>query len=224
MSIEAPELPELPKPKEKAERHWLDWATTACALFMSALSIFMAYHTGRSMERLVHANSWPFLQFESGNNSGADPAGRPVNEIYFSVRNAGTGPARVHSLEFLMDGAAMESSFFLDEIARRCCAGIRESAIAAAGNEPLSAYGLVISAPVAPGFLSPGGAVTFLSWPKTNANQALWAAIDEARYSRRITVRACYCSVFDECWIAETNKFPPRPVQTCPAPENSPTL
>jgi hypothetical protein len=34
-------------------------------------------------------------------------------------------------------------------------------------------------------------------------------------------MRACYCSVFDECWVAEARTFPPRQVERCPviAPE-----
>jgi len=212
MSIDAPETPE---PRKTGHRN-LDLVISACALFMSAVSIYMAYHTGISMERLVHANSWPFLQIESG-NTGPNP-GTDGDEIYFSVKNAGTGPARLHSLEFLLDGRPMRESFALDQIALNCCRTARDAVVGAAGEHPLDAFGTVNTAPIAPGFLAPGDDVTFLSWRKTPANAALWEAIDQARYTRRIAVRACFCSVFDECWIAQTNQFPPRPVHECVQP------
>ena len=28
-------------------------------------------------------------------------------------------------------------------------------------------------------------------------------------------MHVCYCSVFDECWYAHSDKFPPERVETC---------
>lgn len=46
-------------------------------------------------------------------------------------------------------------------------------------------------------------------------NEPLWRLVDEARQAGRITTRVCYCSVFDECWIAGGKAFPPAPVDRC---------
>jgi hypothetical protein len=50
-------------------------------------------------------------------------------------------------------------------------------------------------------FLSLNEEATALPWPRTDDNQALWKAVDQARQHGRITMRVCYCSVFDE-WLA----------------------
>ncbi|MGH8242878.1 MAG: hypothetical protein ACRETY_05945 [Steroidobacteraceae bacterium] len=54
------------------------------------------------MEKLVQANSWPFLQLGHGNAFGesariGDPS---AAQIYFTILNAGTGPAVIHRFEF----------------------------------------------------------------------------------------------------------------------------
>ena len=88
----------------KTGHHLFDLVVSTCALLISGISIYMAYHTGHSMEKLVHSNSWPFLQMGSG-NAGDD--GKLA--IGFSVVNAGTGPARVHTFEFRVDGRPRSS-------------------------------------------------------------------------------------------------------------------
>jgi hypothetical protein len=35
----------------------------------------------------------------------------------------------------------------------------------------------------------------------------------------RIAIRACYCSVFEECWTVDSRGGPPEPVDQCPKPE-----
>ena len=32
-----------------------------------------------------------------------------------------------------------------------------------------------------------------------------------------IAVRACYCSIFDDCWVMDSRKQDPEPVKACPA-------
>ncbi|HEU4517565.1 MAG TPA: hypothetical protein VFR77_09710 [Steroidobacteraceae bacterium] len=95
-------------------------------------------------------------------------------QIYFTVTNAGTGPAAIHS-----------------------------------GN--------TASTPMAQTVLAPGTDSTVLRWPLLPDNQKLWLALDRVRQQNRIAMSACYCSVFDECWVADTHTFPPRQVASCEA-------
>lgn len=207
MSLEGPDLPE----PRKTNHRWLDFVISFCALFMSAVSVFMAYHTSHSMENLVHANSWPFAQMDSGNVDEL----RNVPLLAFTLKNAGTGPARLHSFEFLYEGEPVTDGFVWDRIAQECCASEREQMIAAAAGDTLAAYGAITTNFAAPGFLSPSEEISVLTWPRTEMNKTLWHAMDQARQTGRITTRSCYCSVFDECWIAETHVFPPQPVAAC---------
>ena len=81
--------------------------------------------------------------------------------------------------------------------------------------------GIDYTQPIASSFISPREEATALRWPRTDKNQELWQLVDAARQQGRITMRACYCSVFDECWVAESKLFPPRPVESCDKPPAS---
>lgn len=37
----------------------------------------------------------------------------------------------------------------------------------------------------------------------------------------KLNFLACYCSVFDECWIADSRKTEPSKVKQCPASQNA---
>ena len=201
-------MTELPDHNKKAGRRY-DGALNLAALFISCLSIGLAYLSNQSIERVERASAWPFLQLESGNDLG------DREEMYFLVRNAGTGPARIHSIGYLFDGSPVTAEFVLDYIAQRCCADARRSMTAAAGDDLLAGYGTIRTAPLAPGFLAASGETVYLSWRKASANEVLWRAIDKARYTKRIGLRVCYCSVFDECWVTETSTFPPKAITSC---------
>jgi hypothetical protein len=35
----------------------------------------------------------------------------------------------------------------------------------------------------------------------------------------QIVYRACYCSVFDECWMSDLRTLHPPPIKQCPVPQ-----
>src|SRR5262245_14971924 len=99
--------PVEPQPK-RTRRGSVDLILALSALFVSAVSIFIAYQTSLATERQAEANvqmvqaaSWPFLQLSSTNARNDEPV------LAFTVSNAGVGPARVHRFEFLVDGQPM---------------------------------------------------------------------------------------------------------------------
>src|SRR6185312_3394834 len=88
-------------PHHRTGHRWVDFAVPFSALAVSVISLVVAVHHGRTMQemaqanaRLVQANSWPLLQFTTGN---ANDKGEP--EITLKVENAGVGPAKLVSLE-----------------------------------------------------------------------------------------------------------------------------
>ena len=213
MSFDGPDLPET----KRSSHHWFDLLISICALITSALSMYVAFNNDQSLERLVHANSWPFLQLESG-NTGADGS---AHDIYFSVKNAGTGPARIFSFEFLVDDHPIANNNTFVNMARACCDdAYRQLLQHADPHDPFVTIGSVITAPMAPDVLAPHDEQNALSWSLTNDNRALWSTLDQARQHGRIGMRACYCSVFDECWIGRTGTLPVR-VNACQMQHNS---
>lgn len=189
----------------KTGHHLIDIAVSLCALIISAVSIVLAYHTGHQMERLVNANSWSALQLGSSNSGPDGP------ELKFRVSNAGVGPAQIHTVKFLNDGVpiAGDEADALERLLEACCAD-------ALGRAPAGEKERwVFTVPVERSFLSPREDVVALQWVRTAAAGEVWDALDRARQRGHVTMRACYCSVFNECWIAETRKFPPRSVSSC---------
>lgn len=189
----------------------LDVVLSTVAVIISLVSIFVAYHTSHSMEKLVQANSWPFLQLGHGNAFGETPVigERSSAQIYFTITNAGTGPAVIHDFEFRLDDRPFAADGgTIERFLNACCADLLTGG---------SRVGPTSSTPVAQTVLAPDADVTVLRWPLQPDNQDLWVALDRARQQNRIAMSACYCSVFDECWVADTATFPPRKVSSCGA-------
>jgi hypothetical protein len=48
---------------------------------------------------------------------------------------------------------------------------------------------------------------------KRAGQESLWDKLNTARFELRF--RACYCSVFDECWLSDLATVSPQPVGQC---------
>ena len=200
----------LPEPP-KTGRHRLDFFVAIAALTISAVSIFIARDTSQTMERLSHASFWPFLQLGTGNVRDDG-----VRALTIAMENVGTGPARIHTFELRVDGKALpQGGHVLTQLLRACCDAELSTALEANGDDFTAIYGAEVSSPVSRRFLAPDASVIAMSWPRTDANASVWTALDQARQGGRMST--CYCSVFDECWIARTNEFPPQEVERCGA-------
>ncbi len=207
--------PPLPNPNDprRTGHRWLDMVVAFSALLISVVSIFVAQQSNQSMERITRASAWPFIQIGSGNASDGGAA-----ELNFSISNVGTGPARVYAYDVQVDGRPLPpGGHLLTRILQACCNAEFEAAIARTGGE-IAAMGPEMSSPVAERFIAPNGEITSLRWPRSEENRALWTALDSARQGGRITTTVCYCSVFDECWIARSNSFPPQETNSCESP------
>jgi hypothetical protein len=182
---------------------WLDLTLALSAMFVSVVSLVVAVRHGQAMDRLVAANSWPFLTYGTDNE---DPAGR--QRITLKVENAGVGPARIQTFEVWWQGQPVASA---DELLARCCMLQPHAQLAVAD---LKALHLTVGI-VAPGVLRAGDAQNILSLERTEANADVWDRLNTARLN--LTMRTCYCSVFDECWISNLFETNTKDVATCPA-------
>jgi hypothetical protein len=205
-SAEPPEV-------KRTGRNWLDLLLAVSAIFVSMCSLYLAYNSSNAMERLVHASSWPFIQIESGNTE----EDRVTPVLSFTAVNAGTGPARVHSFEVLVDGEPLEQpNDILVHLLQACCAE-DYAAVIGDGQNPYDVLGTIYTRPVSPRLIAPDREVLAIAWARTELNERLWYALDQARQRGRITARACYCSVFDECWQVESDELPVPHANACEA-------
>lgn len=196
-----------PEPHKTGHR-MLDLAVAGSALLVSLVSLGIAVHHGHTMQRLVEANSMPFVQFSTG-NSDAREADRMKPVMTVSVENAGTGPARVERFTLLFDGKPQADwkSLMTTALHEAVVAGRLQAGQAQIGSYTLS--------DVAPNYLRPGAQVYALTWARSEANAPYWDEIDRMRLAGHIDLQACYCSMFDDCWDTSMKVFRPRPVPHC---------
>lgn len=200
-----------PELETNAEAHktghrWIDLSVAGCALLVSFCSLGLAVHHGRTMEKLVQANSMPFVQLT---NSRAERAGDGTfrEVMSFDLRNAGVGPARAEWLKLTLDGKLMPDWASVMQ-------ALRDEATASGEAASATAFGPQSTSDV-PAFVQGGSSLQMLRWPRTAENAQLWGFINKIRSGNRLQVQTCYCSIFDECWIADSVVFRPNPVESC---------
>lgn len=196
---------EIEKPHvhhQPSGHRWLDLALPIAALFVSFVSIFIAWHHGEVMKELVHqneklveANSLPYLQISGSNEN---------HQVSFDAVNEGVGPAKIATAELLVDNRPVEH---LSQLIDACCG--RSGDYSALENSSLMGR-----------MVRPGDVVHYIVLPLTPTNTPAMAALERARRSDRIVTRLCYCSVFNDCWMADSRDPTPDPVQQCPMPQH----
>jgi hypothetical protein len=202
--VDTPEQPEH-HPAHTGHR-WLDIVLALTAMFVSVTSLVVAVEHGRTMKRMadanarmVEANSWPFVQFVTHN---IDEHGN--SDIRLVLSNQGIGPARIQTFELWWNGQPMSSP---EALINACCA--RTPAERAQLRNTLTSVEIV-----APNILRAGDHTNFLTVPANRHNANLWSKFNLERDN--ITVRVCYCSVFDECWRGSGTTTHADTVAECP--------
>ena len=194
---------ETPHAAHGTGHRWLDLTLALSAMFVSIVSLAIAVHHGKAMDRLVAANSWPFLMYDTDN---LDPQGN--RRISLKVANVGIGPARIQTFEVWWQGQPISTA---PELLERCCMGDAKVPIDSATARSLHlTIGLVGSR-----VMRAGAEETFLSLELKDTNAEIWHKLDVARM--QLQKRACYCSVFDECWETDLERTSAKRVGSCPA-------
>ncbi len=185
------EGPEVEAHQHKTGHSKVDLIFAALAVVLSCISVGVALHHGRTMERLVEANTWPNISYGTGNQ---DDSGKPV--ISLTVRNSGVGPARIETFELFYKDKPVSDGVAL---MRACCAQEHFDVTSSAVR------GEVLPARDEIGFFT----------LKREPNPAVWDVLNKERLAVR--VRVCYCSVFDDCYVMDTRARRPERVGECAA-------
>lgn len=184
--------------------NWLDLALPLAALVVSVVSIIIALHHGEVMqslvrqnERLVQANSLPYVTLDSSNLTAT---GEPL--ISLSAINKGVGPADIRSVQIMVDGRPVPN---LAALLKACCG---------TGNSPVLISTLLGS------MVRAGEEISYIKILVTPESKEDAKRFDKALQSKRIVTEICYCSVFNECWTRSSRPFDrPMPVRSCPMPQ-----
>lgn len=179
-------------------RPLLDLVLSVSAIVVSLVSLFLAVQHGEAMERLVQANSWPFVM---AGMSTADPDGTP--HFSLMIQNKGVGPAKIESLEVSYRG--------------RPVAGPHALMRQLLPDRPDDQLGGLVS-DIVHSVLSAHEDIRFWDFGRGTVTKAEQAQLVKA--SQALSFRTCYCSVFDECWLmdAEPDKVARERVKACQRP------
>jgi hypothetical protein len=191
--------PEVHHHAHKSGHRWVDLAVPLSALAVSVISLVVAIHHGHTMQemaqanaRLVQANSWPLLQFVTSNASDSGQ-----REITLKIENAGVGPAKIISLEIFHADRRIRSP--------RDLISMLDPSL----EKPLLSFGVTL-----PTVLRAGDS-TLIVGVKREGQEVLWDKLNTTRFE--LSFRACYCSVFDECWVSDLSTVSPQRVEHCAA-------
>ncbi len=180
----------------------LDLVIALSAIFISAISLFVAIEHGKTERDLVAANSWPFLRAILSNDY--DVRGGAA----IGLSNAGVGPAKVQSFEVFYRRRPVASNL---DLLRQCCGlGATDAEIRRQLPHTLS-YSIADET-----VLRPGEANAVMTVDPYPAQGDVAGRFKDAL--KDITFRACYCSVLDECWIGNLQSTHVRAARACPAP------
>jgi hypothetical protein len=183
-------------PRRGRRRRTFELVVGACAILISAVSLFVAISANRTQERMLAASVWPSL---ISGTSNVSTDGSP--QITLDLLNRGTGPARVRWAQVLYDGSPLRDT---SELLARCCTP----------HDAASGDHQIISSGIQRRVLGADEWVVLLRVPQPQPVTPLWQSLDRERH--RIELRACYCSVLDDCWMLEAGNEEPEPVRACP--------
>ena len=200
--MENPEV-HTPHARHGGLPRWLELTIAVTALITSISSIAIAVHHGQIMEKLVQANSVPYMQggFSDVTLEGADV-------LPLTLLNRGVGPADQQSLRVKVDGRYVRS---LSEL-------IDASLGPDQANEVKSAFDEIVKKKIMknrlPSRFIPGGQDELVfRWAKTPENAQYWDLLTASQ--GKWDIEYCYCSVFHECWQVLKKRTNPVPVKEC---------
>jgi len=164
--------------------------TSAVALAVSVFALAIGAWQTRLMQTQARASVWPYLSIGYTYSSDTDE-----NAFIWRVDNNGVGPARVERVSLSLDGRPMKH--WTDVLI----------ALGFKGKLHLSTSS--ISGEVIPPSLNRETAIDPIHINDRDVGAAFKNAVE------RFRMDICYCSVYDDCWIAHWQVSKVDPVESC---------
>ncbi|HEU4665622.1 MAG TPA: hypothetical protein VFS55_16450 [Dokdonella sp.] len=167
---------------------------SALALAVSVFALALGAYQTRLMQSQARASVWPYLSIGYTYSSNVDR-----DAFIWTVNNNGVGPAKVETVRVTLDGKPMRD---WEQVL---------VALGAADTSPSMATSSI------------GGEVIP---PNTNRETTVAPIrLNEREVAKRFKLAEhrlgmdiCYCSVYDECWIAHWQRSRVDAVERCDAP------
>ena len=173
------------------------------AMVIGASALFVAWDQAQVMRAQQHASVWPLLSPDFEIHSDDDSL-----IIELSLANEGVGPALVESAFLTLNGEKVSNQEYL--MVRLFPDGAPKGAARFNGSDIEAS---VIGA-------NDVAQVVRVAWAQTDENIAIFSEFATSYViggGQDVSITACYCSVFDRCFIS-TGQGRPTRVKQCPAP------
>ena len=174
-------------------RSTLSNLTSGLALSVSIFALAIGAWQTRLMQGQARASVWPFIAMGYTYNSNTD-----MNGFVWHVDNNGVGPAKVETVTLSIDGKPMKR--WTDVLAEL---GLHHRSL----NVSTSS----LSGDVIPPNLNRETTIEALRINDREVATLFKGAID------RFKMDICYCSVYDECWVAHWQQTKVDSVHRCDA-------
>ena len=181
-----------PTDAAQSRRPQLSNITSAIALSVSVFALAIGAWQTRLMQTQARASVWPYLSIGYTYSSDTDE-----NAFIWRVDNNGVGPARVQRVSLTLDGHPMKH--WTDVLI----------ALGFSGKLHLSTSS--ISGEVIPPSLNRETAIEAIHINDRAVGAAFKSAVE------RFKMDICYCSVYDDCWIAHWQVSKADSVESCSA-------
>ena len=189
---EAPREPEL-SGSERAFVRLTFWQTvlSLAGVFIAIVALYAALTESEATRKQTAAAVWPFVQLTVSDHFSENAA-----EFGISLTNAGVGPARMRSMRVLFGGEPLHDW-------HHAMALIGEQGTHRLGQSYVNRRVLI-----------PGETIDMVS----TEDRVLVEKFLETLAGPGNAITYCYCSIFDECWVVDSEKDlqTPEPVDTCP--------
>ena len=184
---------------------WLDVSMGVAAAVVSLVSLWLGLHSAHEMEKLVASNSYPYVELMRSNAAetiAPDATGRD-RRVKYMLDNNGVGPARIEWVQFNFKGKPVRD---LSELMQAC-----------GSPEPGSLRNVQNRGGIDAALIRPGASVEMFQWVEPETPNPAFDALH--RQMKDISYSACYCSVFDECYLRDSSgNKKPEPVEQCTPP------
>lgn len=181
-------------------------ALAVIGIFTGAVALYATLNESDAARKQLDASVWPNV--ETGNEFWTKDAVSRREEFHgvegplyrVTVLNSGIGPARIASVQITVDGKP-----------RQRWAQAIEALIGpihpSFGSSTLGGRVIRAGETIYP--------ITLMGEPAERLTESLSGPADP---NRRVVVRICYCSVFDQCWVtsSESQRAEPEHVEECP--------
>jgi hypothetical protein len=170
------------------------WQTvlSLVGVFIAVVALYAALAESDAARKQTAAAVWPFVQLTIHDHLSENRA-----EFRISMTNAGVGPARMRSMRVLLDGKPLRDWHHAMQV-------VGETGTHRLGQSFIGRRVLI-----------PGESVDMVATTDRVLVEKFLGSL--ARPGNSITY--CYCSIFDACWVVDSDKDlqTPDPVDECPA-------